>query len=92
MGMELHDHINQILASTKLYIEMANTDEIMRGQLLQKSREQISYAMSEIRNLSKSMVLHSEATGGIRQQMYEMVAHIQQTTSMNIFMKIRRTC
>ena len=88
MGMELHDHINQILASTKLYLEMANTDEIMRSQLLQKSREQISYAMSEIRNLSKSMVLHSEATGGIRQQMYEMVAHIQQTTSMNIFMKI----
>jgi signal transduction histidine kinase len=88
MGMELHDHINQILASTKLYIEMANTDEVMRGHLLQKSREQLSYAMSEIRNLSKSMVLHSEATGGIRQQMYEMVAHIQQSTAMNISMKI----
>ena len=88
MGMELHDHINQILASTKLYIEMANTDENMRSELLQKSREQLSYAMSEIRNLSKSMVLHSEATGGIRQQMYEMVAHIEQSTAMNISMKI----
>src|SRR4026209_2276172 len=35
MGMELHDHINRILASTKLYIEMAGTDELMRQQLLQ---------------------------------------------------------
>ena len=88
MGMELHDHINQILASTKLYIEMANNDEGMRAQLLERSREQLSYAINEIRNLSKSMVLHSETTGGIRQQMFEMVAHITQTTSINITLKI----
>jgi signal transduction histidine kinase len=88
MGMELHDHINQILASTKLYIEMANTDEQMREQLLQKSREQLTYAISEIRNLSKSMVLHSEATGGIHQQMFDMIAHIEHTTAISISMKI----
>jgi signal transduction histidine kinase len=88
MGMELHDHINQILASTKLYIEMATTDEKMRHHLLLKSSDQLSYAISEIRNLSKSMVLHTEATGGIRQQMYEMIANIELTTSMNITMKI----
>ena len=88
MGMELHDHINQILASTKLYIEMATTDEKMRHQLLRKSNDQLSYAISEIRNLSKSMVLHSETTGGIRQQMYEMIAHVELTTSMNITLKV----
>jgi signal transduction histidine kinase len=88
MGMELHDHINQILASTKLYIEMASTDEQERQHLLRKSSDQLSYAISEIRNLSKSMVLHSETTGGIRQQMYEMIAHIGSTTSMKITMKM----
>jgi signal transduction histidine kinase len=88
MGMELHDHINQILASTKMYIEMAGTDEKLRSQLLKKSGDQLSYAMSEIRNLSKSMVLHSEATGGIYQQMCEMVEHIQRTTCMTISMNI----
>jgi signal transduction histidine kinase len=88
MGMELHDHINQILASTKLYIEMATTDEKMRYHLLRKSNDQLSYAISEIRNLSKSMVLHTETTGGIRQQMYEMIAHVELTTSMNITLKI----
>jgi signal transduction histidine kinase len=88
MGMELHDHINQILASTKLYIEMASTDEKMRQHLLRKSNDQLSYAINEIRNLSKSMVLHTETTGGIRQQMYEMIAHIELTTAMNITMKI----
>jgi signal transduction histidine kinase len=88
MGMELHDHINQILASIKLYIEMANNDEHMRHELLQKSREQLTYAISEIRNLSKSMVLHSEATGGIHQQMLDMFAHIEHTTGISISMKI----
>lgn len=88
MGMELHDHINQILASTKLYIEMANTDDQMRQHLLLKSREQLTYAIAEIRNLSKSMVLHSQATGGIHQQMLDMIAHIEHTTAISITMKI----
>lgn len=36
IGMELHDHINQILASTKMYIELARTQGDMRNQLLKK--------------------------------------------------------
>jgi two-component system sensor histidine kinase UhpB len=67
---------------------MATTDEKMRYHLLRKSNDQLSYAISEIRNLSKSMVLHTETTGGIRQQMYEMIAHVELTTSMNITLKI----
>jgi PAS domain S-box-containing protein len=56
LGKELHDNINQILATTRLYIEYAQTNEAMREQLLQSAKEFIMSAVTEIRNLSKSLL------------------------------------
>lgn len=72
IGMELHDHINQILASTKMYMELAKSNEELRDQLIDTSTEQLAYAISEIRNLSKSMVLHSAEQGGVYSQVVEL--------------------
>jgi len=56
LGEELHDNINQILASTRLYIECAITDDKIRKDLLEKSRVLLDSAMAEIRKLSKSLL------------------------------------
>lgn len=57
LGRELHDNINQILASTKLYLEMAfNGDTKMLTQALSKGYENINLAIKEIRQLSKHLV------------------------------------
>lgn len=57
IGKELHDNINQILASTKLYLEMARSGnkELLSGAI-EKSYENINLAMGEIRRLSKQLV------------------------------------
>jgi PAS domain S-box-containing protein len=55
LGKELHDNINQILATTRLYIEYAQTNEAMRDGLLNNAKDFIVSAVSEIRNLSKSL-------------------------------------
>jgi two-component system sensor histidine kinase UhpB len=57
IGKELHDNINQILASTKLYLELARGEN--RGlfpEAIEKSYENINLAMGEIRQLSKQLV------------------------------------
>jgi PAS domain S-box-containing protein len=57
LGRELHDNINQILASTKLYLEMAcNGDTEMLPQALSKGYENVNLAIKEIRQLSKHLV------------------------------------
>lgn len=76
IGMELHDNINQILASIKLYIEMAQTDEKLRDQMLEKSKGQINSVINEIRNLSKSLVPHGIETGGLKEGITEIVETI----------------
>ena len=56
LGEELHDNINQILASTRLYIECAIADENPRKDLLDKGRILLDAAMKEIRKLSRTLL------------------------------------
>jgi len=56
LGEELHDNINQILASTRLYIECAIKDENIRKDLLEKGRVLLDSAMKEIRKLSRTLL------------------------------------
>jgi PAS domain S-box-containing protein len=57
LGKELHDNINQILAATKLYLELAKSDDKdLFPEAIPRSYENINLAMVEIRRLSKQLV------------------------------------
>jgi PAS domain S-box-containing protein len=56
LGKELHDNINQMLTSTKLYLDVACANGDMRLDLIRRSREQLLVSMNEIRTLSKKLV------------------------------------
>ena len=63
LAKELHDNINQILTSTKLYLEMAieNNKEFARDAV-SKSYENVKRVIGEIRQLSKQLVPPSLGT------------------------------
>jgi two-component system sensor histidine kinase UhpB len=56
LGKELHDNINQILASTKLFLEVAESNEAMREEMIRLSKESVMDAIKEIRALSRTLV------------------------------------
>jgi two-component system sensor histidine kinase UhpB len=57
IGTELHDNINQILSAVKLYLAYAiENNDSMLPDILQKSYENISLAISEIRQLSHRLI------------------------------------
>ncbi|RYY59173.1 MAG: PAS domain S-box protein, partial [Chitinophagaceae bacterium] len=56
IGRELHDNINQILASCKLMTEMALREQHLRETLLPRTVTQLSSAIEEIRKLSRELV------------------------------------
>lgn len=84
LGEELHDNINQILASTKLYIECAQKSEEPRMDLLNESRLLVERAMVEIRNLSKSLLPPSLGEVGLFQALFEMAENIKQVNALAI--------
>ncbi len=87
LGQELHDNINQILASTKLYIECAMKDENPRPDLMAESKLLVEKAMVEIRNLSKSLLPPSLGEIGLMQALTELVENIKQVNQLGIYIK-----
>jgi PAS domain S-box-containing protein len=84
IGKELHDNINQVLSTTKLYLDLAKTDEDRRMELLQMSSRNINNAIIEIRNLSHSLVPPSLKDLGLVESIFDLIGKIRLTQSFNI--------
>jgi two-component system, NarL family, sensor histidine kinase UhpB len=84
LGRELHDNINQILATTKLYIEYSLTNEEMRNELLETAKVYIGDAVAEIRSLSKSLVPPSLGEVGITMALDELIESVEPVNDFKI--------
>jgi two-component system, NarL family, sensor histidine kinase UhpB len=84
LGKELHDNINQILATTKLYIEYSLTNEEMRNELLETAKVYIGNAVAEIRSLSKSLVPPSLGEVGITMALDELIESVEPVNDFKI--------
>ena len=83
LGEELHDNINQILATSKLYIEVAIGDKDVRKDLMTDSRIYLMNAMEEIRKLSKSLLPPSLDGESLRNTLSELIENIEQVKQIN---------
>jgi len=84
IGRELHDNINQILTTTKMYLDMALSESDISEELMLKSHENISSAIEEIRSLSKSLVPPSLGDIGIKEAIADMLDNLNLTQKLNI--------
>lgn len=84
LGQELHDNINQVLASTKLYLERALKDENPRADLVAEGKMLLEYAMTEIRKLSKSLLPPSLNEKGLLQALNELADPLRKSNEFNI--------
>ncbi|MFZ1527139.1 MAG: ATP-binding protein [Ferruginibacter sp.] len=76
IGKELHDNINQVLATTKLYIEYAMQNGDMRDDFLENSKKFISSAVEEIRRLSRSLMPPSLGQVGLAMALTDLTDSI----------------
>jgi PAS domain S-box-containing protein len=88
LGQELHDNINQILATSKLYLDVAIEENDPRIELLSKSRKNISMAIEEIRKLSKELITPTLNDLGLVQSIRELIRSIQMANKMKIRLHI----
>ncbi len=88
LGQELHDNINQILATSKLYLDVAIEEREPRMELLTKSRNNIGMAIEEIRRLSKELITPSLNDLGLVQSIKELIRSIQMVKKMKIRLTI----
>ena len=88
IGKELHDNINQILASTKLFLGLALEDEKnVSPELLKKSHQNIRMAMEEIRQLSQTLVAPSLGDITLVDAIKELASNIKLGSAIKIDVK-----
>ncbi|MEO5967161.1 MAG: PAS domain S-box protein, partial [Ferruginibacter sp.] len=78
IGRELHDNINQILATSRLYIEYAQKTPDMHDMLLFKARDFILTAIQEIRSLSKSVLPPSISDVGLAASLDDLLGTMRE--------------
>lgn len=84
IGKELHDNVNQILSTAKLYLEVAKSDDKERDNLIDMSTKSISDAINEIRAISRSLVPSSIGDLGLVDSIQDLVDSIKLTRKLNV--------
>jgi len=84
IGTELHENINQVLASAKLCLNLAMNEGEKNKDLLQKSGEYISQAIAEIGNLTQTLVPTALFDIGLKEALDEMIINIYKRHGLQI--------
>ncbi|HMU46850.1 MAG TPA: PAS domain-containing protein [Chitinophagaceae bacterium] len=87
IGKELHDNINQVLATVKIYLSMSLDRENQHKDLTDKSLINVNYAIEEIRKLSKSLVSPSLGDIGLEEALKELIEEINLISDFRVEME-----
>src|ERR1700743_1168848 len=84
IGKELHDNVNQILSTAKLFLETAKSLPSQRLALIDKSIQSILQAINEIRAISKSLVPPSIRDLGLTESINDLVQNITVSKTLQV--------
>lgn len=82
IGKELHDNVNQLLSTAKLFLEVAQNDHDRRPQMLQKSSDAIMSAINAIREISRSLMPASIGDLGLVSSVSDLVQNLNLTRQL----------
>lgn len=84
IGKDLHDNVNQILTTAKLYLEMAKHEGTDTAGLINRCSDNITDAINEIRSISRSLVPASIGALGLVLSIRDLVENINATRQLQI--------
>ncbi|GAO42799.1 PAS domain S-box protein [Flavihumibacter petaseus] len=87
IGKELHDNVNQLLSTAKLFLEVAENDNSIQRQMIRRSSDTIMSAINEIRKISRSLMPASVSDLGLISSVNDLVQNIHLTKQLEISFK-----
>jgi two-component system sensor histidine kinase UhpB len=89
LGQELHDNINQVLATVKLYLDLCMEGHERKEELIEKSSRNVQTAIEEIRKLSKKLISPDQKTGSLSELLKELVEEISFASRIQFSLDIK---
>ncbi len=87
IGKELHDNVNQVLTTTKLYLELAQNSPDLQNELMAKAVNNVVYVINEIRQLSRSLMDPSIGDLGLLDAIRDLIDNIHITRQLQVTLK-----
>jgi len=84
LSHELHDNVNQILTTVKLYLETALINEAEKDNLLTKSMAHVMQCIREIRNLSHRLLPPSICAESLVESIEGLIENLSPCTTFDI--------
>ncbi|MEJ8841376.1 PAS domain S-box protein [Lacibacter sp. H375] len=84
IGKELHDNIGQLLTTTKLYLEMMKLKQADPIELIDRGTKHINTIITEVRNLSRSLVPSSINDLGLIASVNDLIESFRALGSFDI--------
>ena len=84
IGKELHDNVNQVLTTTKLYLDLALSNSELKDDLISKSTKNIISVINEIRQLSRSLMDPSIGDLGLIDSINDLIENINLTRKLHV--------
>lgn len=84
IGRELHDHVNQVLTTVKLYNEICLTEEQTNKHLLMRSVQQINHCIETLRTLSQSLISPESDSISLKELIRELADSISDTQRLSV--------
>jgi PAS domain S-box-containing protein len=83
IGVELHDNVNQILSTVRLYLDLALLNDKDRVELIRRSSEGLANAVNEIRKISHSLVPASLSDLGLVASIEDLINSVRATQQIH---------
>jgi signal transduction histidine kinase len=84
IGRELHDNVNQILSTVKIFMEMLHPQGEKEKDIRDKSVEYIIMAIDEIRTISRELVAPKQKMKGLADSIHTIIDDIHFSTPIKI--------
>ncbi|UAY52780.1 PAS domain S-box protein [Ferruginibacter albus] len=84
IGIELHDNVNQMLASSRLYIGLAKNSSPENNNFMNAADELINTVIDEIRDLSHSLITPSLAQSKLTDAIDNIISHTKKGLNIAI--------
>ena len=88
ISRELHDNVNQVLTTVKLYTELCTAGSVDVATFLPKCTALLNETINEIRRLSKQLSVPSLSNVGIHDVLKDLVESVQETQQIAITLHV----
>ncbi len=88
LGAELHDNINQLLVTARLYIGLERKKQTANSEFLSKADDHLEMAIAEIRDLTRRLTTAAITTEGVQKCILEIAANMFQLKAIRLEARI----